>query len=306
MNEITVPRGQGAANPVADVFGAVTATIRHVLFPSDLSPESDRALEHARFLATSFGARLILYHVVEVPAHRGQGPRGTEEEASKRSADSAREHLERHARLLPVESEVIVAREPSAHRALAAHIRSTQPDLTVMATHGRQGVARFFIGSVTEGVVQQDSCPVLCVREPEHGVALPYRRILVPTDLSAASRRAFPLASLLAQRFDAEVLALHVAKVTAPRNLLGVSYAVEATPSEEHVRRFLDPEFRDVRVTPRVLFGSAWERIVETARTERVDLIVMSTHGHDSLADRIVGSHTERVVRHAPSPVLVS
>jgi nucleotide-binding universal stress UspA family protein len=305
MNEITVPRVQGAASPVVDVVG-VTATIRSVLFPSDLTPESDRALEHARFLAASFGARLTLYHVVEVPAPRGLVNRGTEEEASRRAAESAREHLERHARLLPVESEVIVAREPSAHRALASHILDTQPDLTVMATHGREGFTRFFLGSVAEGVVQEDSCPVLCVREPEHGVALPYRRILVPTDLSIASRRAFPIASLLARRFDAEVLALHVANVKAPRNLLGVSYAVEASPSEERVRRFLDPEFRDVRVTTRVLFGSAWERIVETARTERVDLIVMSTHGHDSLADRIVGTQTERVVRHAPSPVLVS
>jgi nucleotide-binding universal stress UspA family protein len=54
-----------------------------------------------------------------------------------------------------------------------------------------------------------------------------------------------------------------------------------------------------------VELGSAWDRIVETARSERADLIVMSTHGHDSLADRLLGSHTERVVGHAPCPVLV-
>jgi universal stress protein A len=58
-------------------------------------------------------------------------------------------------------------------------------------------------------------------------------------------------------------------------------------------------------VTPRVLLGAAWNAIVETARAERVDLIVMSTHGHDSLSDRLIGSHAERVVRHAPCPVLI-
>jgi len=42
------------------------------------------------------------------------------------------------------------------------------------------------------------------------------------------------------------------------------------------------------------------------ARVEKADLIVMSTRGHDSFADRILGSNTERVVRHAPCPVLVA
>jgi nucleotide-binding universal stress UspA family protein len=161
------------------------------------------------------------------------------------------------------------------------------------------------VASVTEVALQQGRCPVLCVREPEHGVALPYRRILVPTDLSAGSRRAFPLAALLARGFEAEVLALHMAGVTAPSLLHGVSYAMEASASEEELWQFLKPDFRDVRVTPRVVLGPAWDRIVETARSERVDLIVMSTHGHDSLTARVMGSHAERVVRRAPCPVLV-
>ena len=42
------------------------------------------------------------------------------------------------------------------------------------------------------------------------------------------------------------------------------------------------------------------------AREERADVIVMATRGHDSLADRVVGSNTERVVRHASCPVLVA
>jgi nucleotide-binding universal stress UspA family protein len=59
-------------------------------------------------------------------------------------------------------------------------------------------------------------------------------------------------------------------------------------------------------VTAQVHTGSVWDRIVQVARAERADLIVMSTRGHDTLADRVVGSNTERVVRHAPCPVLVA
>lgn len=139
-----------------------------------------------------------------------------------------------------------------------------------------------------------------------HGAALPYRRILVPTDLSPASRRAFPLAALLAGRFGAQVLALHVAPRPTGVPLSGSAYFVEnQIPSERTLAAFVEPAFREVRVATRVELGSAWDRIVETALVERADLIVISTHGHDSLADKLLGSHTERVVSHAPCPVLV-
>jgi nucleotide-binding universal stress UspA family protein len=77
-------------------------------------------------------------------------------------------------------------------------------------------------------------------------------------------------------------------------------------PSEEALLRFLEPDFTGLRVLPRVLIGAAWEGIIETARAERADVIVMSTHGHDSLSDRVLGSHAERVVRSAPCPVIVA
>jgi nucleotide-binding universal stress UspA family protein len=76
------------------------------------------------------------------------------------------------------------------------------------------------------------------------------------------------------------------------------------TVDESDVWEFLQPDFGGLRATVRVPGGTAAEAIVETARVEKADVIVMSTHGHDSLADRVRGSHTERVVRHASCPVL--
>jgi nucleotide-binding universal stress UspA family protein len=162
------------------------------------------------------------------------------------------------------------------------------------------------MGSVTERVLQRTPCPVLCVREPEHGVALPYRRILVPTDLSEDSRHAFRLAAAIARAFSAEIIALHVPAVPIGRTTAGVTEAVEAAvPSEAALAAFLMPEFVGVRVVPRIVFGSAWARIPAVAHDERVDVIALSTHRRDSLADRVLGTHAERVVREAPCPVLV-
>jgi nucleotide-binding universal stress UspA family protein len=273
-------------------------SIREVLFPCDMSPESERAFEHARFLAESFGARLTLYHAVEVPdpsyAHwafnRGR-------EIWTHVEHTARELIQRKADTLSIRHEVQVERTSSVPEALLTYIRSHQPDLTVMATHGREGLRHFLLGSVTESVFRHSFRPVLCVREVAHGGTLPYRRVLVPTDLSLASRLAFPMAAQIARRFSSEVLAVHVVGAG--------SGAATEVPSEAWLWKFYQAEFPDVPVTAQVHGGPVWQRIVETAAVEKADLIVMATRGHDSLADRMIGSNTERVVRHAPCPVLV-
>ncbi len=279
-----------------------SAVLSEILFPSDLSPESARAFEYARLLAERFHARLVLLHVMP-PGPVAPGMKVPE--TRRRAARAAREKLERWVSDLGCRQCVIVEPADSVPDALLRCVRGATPDLVVMATHGREGLAYLLRGSVTESVIRHGRTPVLCVREPEHGAALPFRRILVPTDLSPASRRPFALGATIARAFGSEVLALHVAHV-ADGSLVGVTAAVEsALPTEAALREFLWPEFAGTRVTARVELGSAADQIIRTARAEKADLIVMSTHGHDSLRDRVLGSQTERVVRAAPCPVLV-
>jgi nucleotide-binding universal stress UspA family protein len=126
----------------------------------------------------------------------------------------------------------------------------------------------------------------------------------MPTDLSEASRAAFPIAGLLARAFEAEVIAVNV----VPRPLLTAladnpHALAAAVPSTAALREFV-ADLDGVRVTPRVEQGVAWDRIVAIALEERADLVVMATKGEDSLGDRILGSQTERVIRHASCPVL--
>jgi nucleotide-binding universal stress UspA family protein len=288
-----------------DEPGFATASVRLVLHPSDLSRASDRALDHAQLLAERFDARLTLYHVVEAPAVAGPLTWNPAREAARRAEEAARARLENRAGRLRVPYTVVVYQRPSAPAALLRYIAATRPDITVMATHGRDGLRHLVLGSVTESVLNGTHRPVLCVRAPDHGVALPYRRVLVPTDLTPDSRRAFPLAAHLARAFDAEVVAVHVPPTPSVASLAGVPEAVEAVAVEEsEVWEFLQPEFGGLRATVRVPGGAPAAAIVETARIEKTDVIVMSTHGHHSLADRVRGSHTERVARHAPCPVL--
>lgn len=285
-----------------------TVTIRDVLVPTDLSPEADAAVEHARQLCLHFSARMTLYHAVEVPdpsfAHWAFAHGHQVWCQAAREAEGALRSLASH---LGIEAEVVVERTSSAHRALVQRIKATRPDLTVMATHGRAGVSHLLLGSVTEKVIQQVHRPVLCVRSTEHAGPHLYRRILVPTDLSLASRLAFPLAANLARTFESEVIGLHVVPIATLATLSGIPESLPVViPSEAHLWKFFQADFEGIPVTAQVHSGPVWDRIVHVASVEKVDLIVMSTWGHDSLADRILGSNTERVVRHAPCPVLVA
>lgn len=285
------------------------AQLRDIFVPSDLTASSDRAFEHAAMLAERLGARLTLYHVVQAPTEGATRAADPHRAALKREIRDAREHLERRLAGSDALGEILVEDDESIHRALVRTLRARKPDLTVMSTHGRGWLAQLFTGSVAETALDLARRPLLLVREPEHGVALPYRRILVPTDMSPASGRAFPIAATLARTFGAEVIGLHVAASPHGDHYFGtsgVTYEVEASmPSERALADFMGFDFVGVQLTTRVLLGSSWDQILESAKQERADLIVMSTHGRDSLRDRVVGSHTERVLRHAPCPVLV-
>jgi nucleotide-binding universal stress UspA family protein len=284
------------------------ATIQEILFPTDLSPAADQAFDHARFLCERFQASLTLYHAVQVPDHQHAHwafAHGHELwiEAERR----ARECLVRRAETLTVSHRVMVERHASVRRSVVEAIRTLQPDLTVLSTHGREGLAHLLLGSIAEDVMQHAFRSILCLREPDHGPALPYRRILVPTDLSIASCLAFPMAALFARTFSAQLVALHVIPKTTLRSLSGVPSSEEVmVPSEAVVARFCRTEFAQLPLSVRVETGTVWDRICRVAAEERADLIVMATRGHDSLADRVLGSNTERVVRHAPCPVLIS
>lgn len=142
----------------------------------------------------------------------------------------------------------------------------------------------------------------------------PFRlqRILVPLDFSACSRQALTYARQFAQQFAARLLLVHVVEpMIVPENLiLAVPELPEAggnlvndakTRLDELARR----EIPDgIKVDTFVPVGRPYSEIIELARTETADLIIIATHGYTGLKHALLGSTAERVVRHAPCPVL--
>jgi nucleotide-binding universal stress UspA family protein len=286
----------------------VPFTDGRILVPTDLTAESEGLLAHVRLLAERFDAQVTLYHAVEVPDHRHAHWAFAHEHAVFKEAErQARDALDRHAQSLGPRAHAVVERAGAPADAIVAEARRLAADLIAMSTHGRGGLSHLLLGSVTEKVIERARRPVLAFRESALGTAFPYRRILVTTDFSLVSRLVFPLAAQLAKALGAELVCVHVWPSPSVAALSGVPEKEPVVvPTESAVFRFIEADLLGQGVRVQVHRGTVWDRIVNAARTEKADLIVMSTRGHHNLADHILGSNTERVLRHAPCPVLVA
>ena len=137
-----------------------------------------------------------------------------------------------------------------------------------------------------------------------------FKHILVPIDFAGPSERALGLALKLARTLDSRVLLLHVASLPATYYGLyaeGLAWPVDELKSE--ARAALDKALAGARerypkVDSRMVGGQIWESVLETVKERGADLIVMGTHGRHGLARAMLGSVAEKVVRHAPVPVL--
>lgn len=147
-------------------------SIKNVLVPTDLSEGSAEALEYARTLCRTFGARLHLLHVLEttglvnVISANGYAAMIPDlfddlvaEQRHKVDALISREDLQR----FRVKTTVRPAGSPA--REIVSYAEAENIDLIVIGTHGRTGLAHVLLGSVAEAVVRQAACPVVTVRQ---------------------------------------------------------------------------------------------------------------------------------------------
>ena len=140
---------------------------RKMLCPIDFDENSMGALDKAVELARHFEATIFLIHAVPLVAQFGDVPFpvGLYQDQQKAALAKLRETAEQ--KLRGIEHKVTVYAGDVAGSILQA-AEQFQPDLIVLATHGRVGLAHFVLGSVAEAVVRRAHCPVLTVRSGGH------------------------------------------------------------------------------------------------------------------------------------------
>jgi nucleotide-binding universal stress UspA family protein len=178
-----------------------------------------------------------------------------------------------------------------------------------MSTHGRGGLARALVGSVTAGVLAHCQLPVLVMRPHVRPVEM-IRTLLVPLDGSPGSALALAAARELARSMAARLVLIQVVEPLV-RFLRG-KY-IESEWEEEHrgsAQAYVDhlaaAHVRAGYVTSgQAVIGPVARSIVECAQSADADLIVMSSHALTGPARTVLGSIADEVVRAADRPVLL-
>lgn len=143
---------------------------------------------------------------------------------------------------------------------------------------------------------------------------LPFKKILCPTDFSEPSYEALNMANELALHFSSELLVVHIvapipivpAAPTVPVAFNVPEYQQELVTASGKMLEDLVKERvpEKIWVRTRVALGEAPDQIVKIADEEKVDLIVIATHGQTGWRRLIFGSVAEKVIRLTPHPVL--
>ncbi|UPM44725.1 universal stress protein [Halocatena salina] len=182
-------------------------------------------------------------------------------------------------------------------------------DLVVMPTHGREGISRYLIGSVSEKVVRLSSVPVLTVHlQADETIVFPYENILIPTDGSSAAMYATEHLVELAASLDATVHVLSVVDDSA----LGpdIRSTISGQESEQAATDAVDTvvseaETRGVANTVGYIeHGTPVEEILDCIESNDIHAVGMGTTGKRSTERILLGSVAEKTVRSVPVPVM--
>ncbi len=270
--------------------------VNSVLHPTDFSEDGENAFAHALAIALMRQTRLALLHAgkreltedswTKFPGVRATLERwGLLEKGSPRSAvfDEFRVRVKK-----------IFTKSRNPVDAVVDYLDENPVDLIVVSTEGREGLPRFFEGSVAEKVARRSQTMTLFVPEGVPGFVaigdgtLSLDRVLIPVSHKPDPRAAFQFAIRASQLMGSkktEITLLHVG-------------TAESAPV------FDLPQDPGWSWRPIQREGELEEVIVSVAEEIDANVIAMVTQGREGVRDALRGTTTEQVVRRAPCPVL--
>src|SRR6267154_4333017 len=143
------------------------------------------------------------------------------------------------------------------------------------------------------------------------------KKILVPVDYSKTSTTAFDVAFEIAKKSGAEIIAMNVVEevTTESYRVTGEWHKADwedrvftfelLKKSKAQLEKLVkDPKYDAVKITGEQRVGNPYHGITTIVTEKKVDLVVMGTRGHTKLEEMVIGTNTEKVVRHARCPVL--
>ncbi len=272
-----------------------------ILVPTDMSDFANLALRYAAMFREKLGSALTLLYADELylPVDLLEAPLGYYLENAPDSRQKIQARFAEYAKAqIGGKFETTIVQD-SPSRAVISTAKAIHADLIIMGTHGRQGLRRALLGSVTENVLHETDIPVLTVTPAlMRGKAdIGIRRILCPVNFTHVARESLQHAAAVAAELDAE---LHVVYV-----IEGID-ADRAGEVEVAFKQWIDPQVRNRCKFSHILVrdGDPAERVLTVADNVGADLIVVGAQ-HKFFSDAtVIGTTTQRITRFAKAPVL--
>jgi len=286
---------------------------RTILCPIDLSESSQVTFGYAESLARHLGASLTVQHVLEMcqytcldyapPDCCDEFHRILAQRASKQLSDFIQESSAN-----PIRPKQVVewGSVPDSILALA---EAGETDLVVMGTHGRRGVDRFLLGSVTERVIRKAHCPVMAVPMPQNAREAPgndngffeLNRILCCVDFSESCQRTLEYATSLAHEYGSDLVLVNVLEgINDPTEI-----EASVTTASNRLAELVPAEGFQSKYQGFVRIGKPYQQIIALSAEAQCDLVIVGERGGNISERNVLGSTTHRVIQLGHRPVLV-
>jgi nucleotide-binding universal stress UspA family protein len=298
--------------------------VRSILVPLDGSPLAEQtiplALEIAR-IARSKLRLVFVHHLPPPPFYEESAELYVSIDLATRKAE--RDYLRKLAAELRERSGLRISSatlDGPTEPALVKYVKDIGADLVAITTHGRGGVRGAWLGSVADRLVRRLDVPVMVMRGRDGtGPLSPpprMREILVPLDGSTLAEAALAPAAAMAGLFEAELVLVRIVPPLTAGTLLPVTFAAGYDAEAVALQRKQAQDYledlgthlreRGTRVRTTVVVGhNVGEALINLAHPERIDLVVIATHGRSGVRRLILGSVADKLIRAAEPPVLV-
>jgi nucleotide-binding universal stress UspA family protein len=294
-------------------------TFNKILVPLDGSHLAETVLPMVGHLARACQSQVMLLHIIE----RGAPPTIHGDRHLVNDGE-ALAYLDEISQRLPsdvaIEKHVHTTAESDVAASIVLHSQELKADLVIMCTHGNSGFHTRLFGSIAQHVLSRGHTPVMLTlpKKPSPASEFSCQSILVPLDGNEEHEAGLETATQLATVCSAAIHLVGVihemhtlpAERTAAAILLPTATNEMLEQSSRQMAQYLSGLVQEIRlqklnVTAEIQRGDPTEKILQTAQRQKVDLIVLGTHGKTPMEAFWSGSLTPALFAQSQAPILL-
>lgn len=282
--------------------------IQRIVVAIDFSPISKNVIRSAIDFAKSGNIQLLFLHVIEPRLEFIIGDKNKIADVIK-NADIQQATKKMKALVGTVRAkhkQLIVTGNPSVE--IRKQAKKWQADLIFLGNHGKKGLARIFLGSISDSVARESTLPVWIVK----GRPRQIRRIVIPFDGSEGSLETLRMALNFARRFKAKIQPICVVPYVFMPNLPNLGLDPNLYNKELFVSRKREIENLITKMATHDLIfplliqnGQAASDLPKIIKSTKADLVMMSSHARKGLGFTLLGKIAAHIIHHSPVSIFL-